>query len=281
MTQPHFVLRRTAALGDVVLATPVLRRLRQENPLAKITVQTAYPDVFANNPACDVLLSPGAPVHPAATLIDLDMAYERLPRMHIVDAYLTHVFGDCMQPPPPEMFVLRKMPRAPKLIAVHATNAGWRNRTLPREVWRDVVLALQADGYSVVLVGTERDRLDGVDCSTFYLPHLQAQAALIASCALFVGSDSGLLHVAGAVGTPVVGVFTCAAPEYRMPRNGLPGAAVWPTLDCVGCLHDRLPPVTTEFCARGDNACVRAVTAHGIVDAVRSVLTQLARKEPV
>ena len=272
MTQPHFILRRTAALGDVVMATPVLRRLRQEHPHAKITVQTAYPDVFAHNPACDVCLAPGAAVDPATTLIDLDMAYERWPKMHVVDAYMLQAFGGCENAPPLEMVVPNRMPREPKRIAVHATVAGWRNRTLPRETWREVVLALQADGYSVVLVGTERDRLDGVDCSVFLLPSLQAQAALIASCALFVGSDSGLLHVAGAVGTPLVGVFTCALPSYRLPRQGPRCMAVWPLLDCVGCLHERTPPVTTEFCARGDNACVQAVTAAGIIDAARCIL---------
>ena len=36
---------------------------------------------------------------------------------------------------------------------------------------------------------------------------------------LFLGSDSGLLHVAGAVGTPSVGLFGPFPPEVSGPRN--------------------------------------------------------------
>ena len=44
------LVRRTGAFGDVIDTTPVVRRLRQENPDAEIDVDTQYPHVFLNSP---------------------------------------------------------------------------------------------------------------------------------------------------------------------------------------------------------------------------------------
>jgi len=41
--------------------------------------------------------------------------------------------------------------------------------------------------------------------------------ALLASCDLFIGNDSGAMHVAAAVGLPVVGIFGPTDPEGTRP----------------------------------------------------------------
>lgn len=57
---------------------------------------------------------------------------------------------------------------------------------------------------------------------------LGALGALIAHCALYVGNDSGIAHLASAVGTPVVVVFGPTRPERYGPLPGR-GLAVAPT----------------------------------------------------
>jgi len=47
--------------------------------------------------------------------------------------------------------------------------------------------------------------------------HIGDLPALLASCGLFVGNDSGAMHVAGAVGLPVVGIFGPTDPEGTSP----------------------------------------------------------------
>ena len=42
-------------------------------------------------------------------------------------------------------------------------------------------------------------------------------AALLASCSLFIGNDSGAMHVAAAVGLPVIGIFGSTDPEGTAP----------------------------------------------------------------
>lgn len=273
----RILVRRAGALGDVILATPVVRRLRRENSEAEIVVQTAYPNVFRNNPHVTREPSDGN----FDRIIDLDLAYERRPAMHIVEAYMLEAFGDCGEPVDrtQELFYDRR-PRLPlggrPCVAVHAAKAGWRNRTLPEATWLEVCARLKAEGLQPILVGSARDALPTAGCPSFHVPDILAQTQVIASCACFVGSDSGLLHAAGATETPIVGIFTCARPERRLPyRDGVRGLrckAVVPYIDCIGCLERRVPPVTTEACERGDVACVGKVKPEAIVHAVMQLL---------
>lgn len=274
------LVRRSGALGDVVLATPIVQRFHDEHPGADITVQTAYPDVFRGSPHVSRVVNHTLSERFDVT-VNLDLAYERRPSMHIVEAYMLEAFGDTGRPGqrqqeiyfPRKRVFMGKVQR--KYVAVHAATAGWTNRTLPRATWRGVVQELIRRGLWPILVGTQRDSI-GMAATSFFTPDIHVQAKLIASCSCFVGSDSGLLHVAGATDTPIVGIFTCARPEYRLPwRHGQLGwkaEALVPDLLCVGCLERARPPATVESCERGDTACVDLVSANTIVDAVQRMV---------
>lgn len=274
------LVQRSGALGDVVLTTPVIRRLRRENPAARIGVLTGYAEVFDNSPH---LIGGSAPNAPSLVKhIQLDGAYELLPNMHIVEAYMLETFGDTGDAldRQQELFYrpITMYERHKRYVAVHAAVAGWTNRSLPRETWRAVVNGLRKAGFNPILVGSPRDELFDVDGAiTFYNGNILAQAAVIDACACFVGSDSGVLHIAGATNTPIVGVFTCAQAETRLPwRNGVLGracVAITPDIACAGCLARRPPPVTTEHCERGDTACVTMVKADEIIEAVISIIS--------
>ena len=299
----RILVRRIGALGDVVLATPIVRRLRRENPDAEIAVQTAYPDVFRNSPHRLAVFGPGPLPYPWTAeggldrTIDLDLAYESWPTQHVVRAYMWKAFadprdigqydegdlrqelaygsGDALRP-------LVPFPAARRVVAVHAAQAGWRSRTLPEATWLAVVAGLRARGCFPLMVGTMRDALPGARAASFHSGDVLAQAAMIARCACFVGPDSGLLHVAGATDVPIVGVYTSVDAAYRRPLRGNPDAgpswqgtfiAVRPQgLGCLGCQARRAPPATTEECERGDYACAAAVRAEDIVDAAMRLI---------
>lgn len=271
---------RAGALGDVIMTTPVIRRLRRENPNEGIIVQTQYANVFTGNQHVNLAsssLSVGASMT-IDRMINLDLAYERRPKDHIVEAYMLEAFGDRGKPEDrqQELTFLTNSPlggRGSKpYVAVHATKAGWSNRTLPRSTWVKVVDGIQDAGFRPVLIGSPRDDIPGNHVARCMVTNIKMVAELIDGAACFVGSDSGLLHVAGATRAPIVGVFTCAQPHLRLPwRDGVLGkdcTSIVPDLACVGCLHRRQAPVTTEWCERGDVACVQMVKAEEIVAAV-------------
>ncbi|MNS78334.1 ADP-heptose--LPS heptosyltransferase 2 [compost metagenome] len=108
--------------------------------------------------------------------------------------------------------------KAPILALAPISTAA--DRSWPAERWAELVERLQVeprfDGWRFMLVGGPGDHPAaapalaaagerGIDCVG--RGDILASAAAIARSALFVGNDSGLMHVAAATGTPTLGLF--------------------------------------------------------------------------
>ena len=83
-------------------------------------------------------------------------------------------------------------------------------------------------------------------------------AAIAKKSALFVGSDSGAMHIASAVGTPVVALFGPSNPAEWGPRGG-PVEVLYKGLDCRSCFH--------PTCTRGEENCMRLIAVEEVMSA--------------
>lgn len=72
---------------------------------------------------------------------------------------------------------------------------------------------------------------------------LREAISLIARCRLFVSNDSGLMHVAGALGTPTVAIFGSTNPLTTSPV-GQKSIVITKNVDCSPCLKETCP---TDF----------------------------------
>jgi heptosyltransferase-2 len=88
----------------------------------------------------------------------------------------------------------------------------------------------------------------------------QAILALAAADAV-LSNDSGLLHVAAAIGTPTVGIFGPTSPWHWAPLN--PIAEVIETTSEVDCR-----PCHKPVCRMGHHRCMRDIDAVRVVDAL-------------
>lgn len=92
---------------------------------------------------------------------------------------------------------------------------------------------------------------------------LRELAALIAACDVFVGGDTGPLHVATAVGTPAVGIYGPTDPARTGPVA--PDAVVIRRpFPCSPCGHH-------PTCRHID--CLRAVEPHEVLEVVANLIT--------
>jgi lipopolysaccharide heptosyltransferase III len=78
--------------------------------------------------------------------------------------------------------------------------------------------------------------------------------------ALFVGNDTGAMHIAAAMGTPVVGLFGPSNPREWGPRGG-PAEVIYKGLDCRICFH--------PTCQRGEENCMKLITVEEVMAACR------------
>jgi len=91
--------------------------------------------------------------------------------------------------------------------------------------------------------------------------------ALVDRAALYVGGDSGPLHVAGTSNVPIVGLFGPTLPERSAPWR--PRALPTVSVD-VGVLPCR--PCHQRVCEPGDFRCLSGITAERVRDAAEQLL---------
>jgi len=86
--------------------------------------------------------------------------------------------------------------------------------------------------------------------------------ALLSSCRLFIGNDSGAMHVAGAVGVPVIGIFGPTDPEGTRPMTPQ-FTLIREPVDCSPCFLRKCPI---------DHRCMTRISVERVFEAARSVL---------
>lgn len=268
------LVKRSGAMGDVIMATPVIGLLEKCYPQAEVHVETECPKALPQG--FTVVQSPNHADYDK--VFDLDLVYERSPSKHAIDAYMQHVFPGMLIED--EMKATRFIPEFTKpldlphekTVVIHPAKS-WENRTIPKATWDTVIKSLLAADINIVVVGQGDDFcLLPPGSYSLYGNSLSAVANAIWDADLFIGPDSGILHIAGTTTTPILGLFTCVKAEYRMPfRNQELNHVMKPDLDCYGCLERKPAPVTHIGCERGDNACVN-FSAQAIVDRAISIL---------
>ena len=89
----------------------------------------------------------------------------------------------------------------------------------------------------------------------------------LANASVAVSNDSGLLHVAAAVGTPSIGIFGPTSPWHWAPLNPLAALVETTTeLDCRPC-HK-------PICRLAHHRCMRDIAPDRVLVAARAVLTE-------
>lgn len=103
-----------------------------------------------------------------------------------------------------------------------------------------------------------------VRCGEFDLAELRA---LVGRAALYIGGDSGPLHIASGTRTPIVALFGPTLPQRSMPWRDetIPAIAVDAgPLPCRPC-HQRR-------CVPGDFRCLTRITTEQVIEAARQTL---------
>ncbi|HEV3230937.1 MAG TPA: glycosyltransferase family 9 protein [Candidatus Dormibacteraeota bacterium] len=168
----------------------------------------------------------------------------------------------------------------PGFVAIHpGTGPAAPARLYPTGHWAAVAERLQAAGCRVALVGGDGDRAEvaGVQAAGPGMAgdavrsspwpervggmSLAEVAGLLAEAALFVGADSGLLHLAAAQGVPTVGLFGPTDPAAWAPV-GEHVRVVRSGVACSPCLYQPGRPPLRIACAKP--FCLHAIAPDAV-----------------
>jgi heptosyltransferase-2 len=93
----------------------------------------------------------------------------------------------------------------------------------------------------------------------------------MAAAGVAISNDSGLMHVAAAIGTPTMGIFGPTSPQLWAPLNEL--AATVQTKTTLSC-----QPCHRTICRINDHRCMRDIPASDVAAIAERVLSEAAAR---
>ncbi len=107
--------------------------------------------------------------------------------------------------------------------------------------------------------------------------NLRHLAALISTCDVYIGNDTGPMHIAAAVDTPVVALFGSTNPirsgPYGEKRTVVQSGI---NLGCNPCHPGRHP----GGCGAGSCEVIAGITAEQVLDAIKRYISSISNKRP-
>lgn len=177
-----------------------------------------------------------------------------------------------------------RQPRTDVTVLI-APGSQWGAKRWPLSNYRELVTLCVAQGWRVAVSGSAREQeLCASLCRSFEGQYVtnhagsttwQTLCAHIAESSIVVSNDTATVHVANAVGTPVVAIFGPTVPEFGFAPRGLYDRVVqihgFPCRPCS--IHGG------NECPLGTHLCMTDISAltvmHAVADTLR-VLNEIA-----
>jgi len=184
----EIVVKSFNGIGDLLFATPGLRRIKEEYPKSTIVVNTNYPQLVSGNPYIDkvgvenegVFLGYADPIH------------KKWPtKHHIIEDWeiVCNHYGLKTKVPElrPELW-MRIAPKRTDVVGVQVLHKGHWNS---KKVWPKFDVLASLDGFQPI------PKCSGV----------MELVRFIASCRAVVCAEGGISHIAKALNVPAIVVF--------------------------------------------------------------------------
>jgi ADP-heptose:LPS heptosyltransferase len=265
-------LFRDGALGDVLMCTPGMRKLKQTNPMCRIHFYTDYPDVVRGLWYLDeVLPSDKRPVE------SIYLSYEHVKTArynnHLSKAMAAKI-GVRVKDVKPDCVVNEKLTERFKAewwslprphVVIHRRAGPWTpNKNWPDESWESLLKTLLRTR-TIIEIGTRDDDAGIFDSNYIDLrgkTTLAELVAVLAAADVMIGPDSGPMHIAAAVKTPAVVILG----GYSGPGIiAYPGNVVLHTpIACSPCFLRTPCPI--------DRECLRRISVEMIEKKIQEIL---------
>ncbi len=174
--------------------------------------------------------------------------------------------------------LLAGVPHGIPLVAIHPGAANGAAKRWLLERWTHVADTLAGEGVQVALLGgaDERPLVERI-VAAMHHPALRLDgatrtpgelAAVLARCHVVAAGDTGPLHLAVALGRPVVAIHGPTDPQLTGPVPGARAHVLRTAIPCSPCYNLRVP----ADCPLGHTLCMRLLPAEQVVTAIKAML---------
>lgn len=164
---------------------------------------------------------------------------------------------------------------------IFGINCGptWKVREWDVAKWQALIDRIHAEYNAVILrfgthISGKRNEYDDLTGVQSLVSCLKAEelAAVISDCSLIIAIDSGPIHIAGAVGVPVVSVFGAVNPGFRLPPSS-PAVGLFSEVPCLFC-HHKTPRGHWKHGCPYDIRCMKQLEVETVFESVKLMLAE-------
>lgn len=209
----HIILKRTAALGDVVMLEPIIDFYSKKGYQVVLDTIPEFMQLFMmyKHPIkhisqMDKRISP-------IKEINFDMFYENKPRQSVLKSYIELTGELIIQRNSILNFNVKDNAYLfDKYILIHIDNTNMSYRNCHGVNWDFVVKYYQRLGYLVLQIGK---RMDKQICQYIHTDNIESLMFMISGASFVIGIDSSPTQISVALGKPTVIFFGSVNPKLR------------------------------------------------------------------
>jgi ADP-heptose:LPS heptosyltransferase len=299
--RPVVLFERHGGIGDIICTFPAVLALRERHPDAVFvySVWKSFKSIVEMGRVADYVVEKDWSADmPKVAYQDYDVCYQPWlederplgrKHVHLVDDF-AQTLNVTLNSRQPKLYIPTRASEAisqrispflkrTKYVFGIQVGPSWHVREWTVEGWTRLVVMLR-DNFdcTVIQLGSDADtakgaikapRISGTEDWVGMLT-LEEAVAAIGQLHLFIGIDSGLLHAAGAVGTPTVGLFGPINPKLRLPPE-TPSIVITSDVPCLGC-HHRLPRLHWREGCPHNIRCMSELAANEVLFACKKLL---------
>lgn len=129
--------------------------------------------------------------------------------------------------------------------------------------------------WQLVMIGAAEEEEVAFDCLTAWgtsgvnlcgKASPRVSAAVLQKAQIFIGHDSGPMHLAACVGTPCVAIFSARNLPRRWFPRGSSNEVLYHQTDCAGC--------NLEVCIEQKKKCILSITVEEVLQAVLQLINK-------
>jgi ADP-heptose:LPS heptosyltransferase len=265
------VIRRLGGIGDVLMCTPALRQIKADFPQVELTFAidmhstsgNIYFELVKNAPFIDHIVDARFVKQTEYdAVVDISSVCIRhehsgLPSLNRIDIF-SRACGLPRLVEKRSWYAVEESERewakkvydpyrtsGKKIVVLHTASMEGK-RCWPIEKYIAIVEAGIKDNLPIQFIVLDFNNCfdkwhQYTNCHNASRTSLREMAALIEQADLFIGPDSGPMHLAGAIGTPSIITFGSIPPEARINYYPSHESVRMDSLACIGCWYKPCP----------------------------------------
>lgn len=231
----HIVLKREAAMGDVIMLEPIMEYYNRNGYQVVLDTLPQFMGLFKNHYFSILHISELSHKIKPVKIINFDMSYEVKPNQLVLESYI-ELTGESIPLIRPKLncSVNESAKFFENYILIHIDETGMPHRQAHGISWKFVVNYYQRLGYTVLQIGK---RVKEQIATYFNTVNLETLAFMIKNASLVIGLDSGITQISSALNTPSIIFFGSVNPSYR-----------YCNFDNIEVLHSSCITKDDDFC---------------------------------